>query len=63
MLQKKILEFTVKFEADEEPGYTVTVPALPEVITEGRTLAEAEQMAQDAIRGALQIRREKEKSF
>jgi antitoxin HicB len=32
------------------PGYQVTVPLLPGVITYGRTLAEAREMARDAIR-------------
>jgi predicted RNA binding protein YcfA (HicA-like mRNA interferase family)/predicted RNase H-like HicB family nuclease len=32
------------------PGYQVTVPLLPGLITYGRTLAEAREMARDAIR-------------
>ena len=32
------------------PGYQVTVPLLPGLITYGRTLAEARAMARDAIR-------------
>jgi len=31
------------------PGYQVTVPLLPGLITYGRTLAEAREMARDAI--------------
>jgi antitoxin HicB len=34
----------------EEGGYTVTVPALPECITQGETLEEAIAMAKDVIR-------------
>ena len=34
----------------EEGGYTVTVPALPGVVTEGDTLEEAIAMARDAIK-------------
>jgi antitoxin HicB len=33
----------------EEGGYTVTVPALPGVVTEGDTLEEAIAMAREAI--------------
>src|SRR5947207_3045353 len=32
------------------PGYQVTVPLLPGLVTYGRTLAEARDMARDAIR-------------
>ena len=41
--------FTVVFDRTDE-GYTVTVPALPGLVTEGRTLDEARAMALDAIR-------------
>jgi len=50
----KDVTFTVIFEPLEEGGYLVTVPALPEVITAGRTLEEAREMAKDAIRCALE---------
>ena len=36
------------------PGYQVTVPLLPGLITYGRTLSEARQMARDAIRCHLE---------
>lgn len=49
MRQKKIQEYTVKFEPDYEGGYIVRVPSFPEIVTGGRTLSEAEDMAQDAI--------------
>ncbi|MBI2933364.1 MAG: type II toxin-antitoxin system HicB family antitoxin [Planctomycetes bacterium] len=45
--------FTVVFDRHED-GYTVTVPALPGLVTSGRTLAEARRMAQDAIRCHLE---------
>ena len=32
------------------PGYQVTVPMLPGLVTYGRTMAEAREMARDAIR-------------
>ena len=41
--------FTVVFDKTDE-GYTVTVPVLPGLVTEGQTLAEARCMATDAIR-------------
>ena len=41
--------FTVLFEQLEEGGYQVIVPALPGIVTYGRTLSEAREMASDAI--------------
>jgi predicted RNase H-like HicB family nuclease len=41
--------YTVVFERNEHDGYTVMVPALPGLVTEGRTLDEAKEMAHDAI--------------
>ncbi|MBX3176907.1 MAG: type II toxin-antitoxin system HicB family antitoxin [Candidatus Hydrogenedentes bacterium] len=46
---KKDLIYTIHLEPAEEGGYTVTVPALPAVITQGDTYAEAIAMAEDAI--------------
>ena len=49
---KKRKETILQFEAVFEPnggGYTVTVPKLPGVVTEGNTLHEARTMAKDAI--------------
>ena len=43
--------FTMLFEPAEEGGYVVTCPALPGLVTEGDTLEEARQMAEDALRG------------
>ena len=37
------------FEPQPEGGYTVTCPVLPELITEGDTIAEALAHAQDAL--------------
>jgi antitoxin HicB len=43
-------EYTVLLDPDEEDGgYTVTVPALPGVVTQGETIDEALEMAKDAI--------------
>jgi antitoxin HicB len=46
--------FTVLFEPAEEGGYVVRCPALPGLVTEGNTLAEARLMALDAIRAYIQ---------
>jgi predicted RNase H-like HicB family nuclease len=43
-------EYTVFFGANENGGYTVTVPALPGLVTEGKNLEDARRMAKDAIR-------------
>ena len=41
--------YTVLFERLAQGGYQVFVPALPEIVTYGRTVGEAREMAQDAI--------------
>ncbi|MBI2912181.1 MAG: type II toxin-antitoxin system HicB family antitoxin [Chloroflexi bacterium] len=44
--------FTVILEPDAEAcGYTVTVPALPGCVTQGETVAECIERAQEAIAG------------
>jgi antitoxin HicB len=48
--REKVREFTAFFEANENGGYTVTVPALPGLVTEGKNLEHARDMAKDAIR-------------
>ena len=56
---KKQKEIIYQYETIFDPngaGYTVTVPQLPGLITEGDNLKEARMMAKDAIRcylGAL----------
>jgi predicted RNase H-like HicB family nuclease len=47
-------KFTVFFEPAVEGGYVVTCPALPGLVTEGDSLADARRMAQDAIRAYLE---------
>jgi antitoxin HicB len=49
--------FAIILEPQEEGGFTVTVPALPEVVTEGDTEAEALAMAKEAIALAIEHRR------
>ena len=43
------LSYTVVIELNENEGYTVTVPSLPGLVTEGATLEEAREMAREAI--------------
>ncbi|MBC7946078.1 MAG: type II toxin-antitoxin system HicB family antitoxin [Burkholderiales bacterium] len=43
------LSYTVIFERNESEGYTVTVPALPGLVTEGANKEEAKVMVRDAI--------------
>jgi len=50
--------FSVVLEPQEDGGFTVLVPALPEVVTEGDTEAEALANAQEAIRAILAYRRD-----
>ena len=50
-------DVTVVLEPQPEGGCTVSVPALPEVVTEGETEAEAVAMAAEAIRAVLDYRR------
>jgi len=49
--------YTVIYEKLSEGGYQVFVPALPEIVTYGRTIDEAREMAQDAIRCVLESAR------
>ena len=49
-LRQKIYQYTAVFEKNEKQGYTVTVPVLPGLVTEGRNLEDARSMAQDAVK-------------
>ena len=53
-LKQNIHQYTAVFELNEDNGYTVTVPALPGLVTEGSNLEEARDMAEDAIRCYIQ---------
>ena len=50
--------YTVVLEPQEDGGFTVLVPALPEVVTEGDSEEDALAMARDAIELALAYRTE-----
>ena len=43
------------FEPQDEGGYTVTCPILPELLTEGDTLEEAKANVADAFAAVLEI--------
>jgi antitoxin HicB len=51
-------QFTVNLLPQPEGGYTVLVPALPEVVTEGDTREEALANAREAIEAVLAMYRQ-----
>ena len=50
---EKIYHYDAVFENNGQ-GYTITVPNLPGLVTEGSNLKEAKEMAKDAIRCYLE---------
>ncbi len=50
------IRFTINLRPEPEGGFTVLVPALPEVVTYGADEAEALSMAREAIELALAVR-------
>ena len=52
------LSYTLQLRPEPEGGFTVLVPALPEVVSYGTDEAEALAMARDAIELALAVRRD-----
>ncbi|HEY7300105.1 MAG TPA: type II toxin-antitoxin system HicB family antitoxin [Xanthobacteraceae bacterium] len=55
----QVYSFSVVLEPQQGGGYTVLVPALPEVVTEGDNEQEALANAEEAIRAILEYRRDK----
>lgn len=53
-----VITYTVQLRPEPEGGFTVLVPALPEVVTYGETEEEALRMAGDAIALSLEVRRD-----
>ena len=51
--KEKIYEYRVIFEPNGD-GYTITVPKLPGLVTEGDNLKHSREMAKDAIRCYLE---------
>ena len=52
-------QYEVVLTPQPEGGFVVTVPDLPDVVTEGETREEALQMARDAIEGYLEVLRDR----
>ena len=52
---EKILRYSAIFEPCEEGGFSVTVPKLSGLVTEGDTFEEAKTNVEDAIKGYLEI--------
>ena len=52
--------YTITLRPEPEGGFTVRVPALPEIVTYGDDMKEALAMAKDAIEIVLLSRRERE---
>jgi len=50
----QVRTFAVVLEPEEEGGFTVRVPSLPEIVTYGNDEKEALAMAEDAIRLVLE---------
>jgi antitoxin HicB len=50
--------FSIILEPQKDGGFTVLVPALPEVVTEGDSEPEAIANAEEAIRAVLAYRRD-----
>jgi antitoxin HicB len=57
VVKSTVYTYTAVFEPAIEGGYTVTVPMLPGVITEGDTLAEARSRVKEAIAGYVKVLR------
>jgi len=61
--KEKIYQYEVLFDPNGM-GYTITVPKLPGIVTEGNSLKDAREMAKDAIRCYLEaILKEKAIAF
>ncbi len=50
---KSRYSYQIFLRPEQEGGYTVIVPSLPGCVTYGKTVEEANEMAEDAIRGYL----------
>ena len=50
-----IARIPLVMELQPEGGYTVTSPALPELVTEGDTISECLANAEDAFKAVLEI--------
>ncbi len=57
-MDKPSQQYEVVLAAQPEGGFVVTVPDLPDVVSEGETREEALAMIRDAIEGYLEALRE-----
>jgi len=62
-MKSKEISFRIVLRPEPEGGYTVSVPALPGCITYGETLAEAKEMAKDAIKAYLESAKKHKDKF
>lgn len=51
--------FRVFLQPEPEGGFTVTVPSLPGCVTYGKTVAEAQRMAREAVEVCLEFLQER----
>jgi len=63
MAEKAFYKLPLVFEPQPEGGYTVTCPLVPELITEGDTIAEAMVNVQDALVAILEAYEDLERSL
>jgi len=62
-MKKKIYNYTAVFERNENKGYTVTIPSLPGLVTEGKNLDDARKMATEAVQCYLEgVRKDNKKA-
>ncbi|PIR57494.1 MAG: antitoxin HicB [Parcubacteria group bacterium CG10_big_fil_rev_8_21_14_0_10_41_35] len=59
----KIFNYNIFLRPEPEGGYTVFVPSLPGCITYGKDIAEAREMAKDAIGAYLHVLKKEGKSI
>ena len=59
----EIFKVPLVLTAQPEGGYTVTSPALPELVTEGDTLEEAVHNVQDALAAVIETYEDLGKQF
>lgn len=54
----ELREYEIVLQPEPEGGFSVFVPELPGVATQGETVEEAKSMAREAIEAYLQVMRE-----
>ena len=60
-MKKDTLQYYTVYKKESEGGYTAIAPSLPGCVSYGKTLDEAKEMVEDAIKGYLvSLRKHKE---